>query len=401
MVLQHYLSRTVTLACAGTILSARLWQSFSLITLLNTFLGLLFVQSIAIVLLLVLVNPYFSPLKHVPRPPQAPLRQRLFKEPNAFHLEQWIDTVPNQGLIRYFGFLNMERVLLTSPELVREVLQARPYDFEKQYAQKTHLQRVAGQGLVVVEGDIHKRHRRVTVPAFKHQRIREFHNLFWSKTVELVNSISKHINASSSYVSYIENPTESQTDSISKQIHVSYVEKTVDGKLDSVSEEVNISYEEDIDNRETCGSPISCNMDIDDFINRAVFDIIGLASFGFDFKSISQPQELYEKLHDYRMAFEPSPSNKLRMLSAFALPTWAVDALPIHFNRVTAKSIDEIRALGSRIIAEKKARMQNEPPFRDELPADIMDTLVASEQLSDPELLSNFMMMQAGGKNQD
>jgi hypothetical protein len=48
------------------------------------------------------------------------LYQTVFqsKEPNPFHFEQWIDAIPNQGLVRYCGFLNMEGVLVTSPQAV-------------------------------------------------------------------------------------------------------------------------------------------------------------------------------------------------------------------------------------------------------------------------------------------
>jgi cytochrome P450 len=246
--------------------------------------------------LLIFIKPYFSPLKDVPTAPQPPLRRRIFKEPNPFHFERWINTVPNQGLIRYFGFLNMERVLVTSPDAVRQILQQKPYDFEKQYAQRIHLSRLAGQGLVSAEGDVHKRQRKVMLPAFKHEFVNDWYGILRTKTCELAQVISNS------------------------------VQKASDG--DS--------------NEQSLGEKTNSRvMDLDDFIHRAVFDVICMANIGYNINAINQPEGLYKKTHGYRMAFEPSPFDRLRAMLALMLPTWVINRLPTHSNRVMSKSIDE------------------------------------------------------------
>jgi hypothetical protein len=45
---------------------------------------------------------------------------------------------------------------VTSPQAVRQIFQQKPNDFEKQQAQRVHLRRLVGHGLVSAEGDYHK-----------------------------------------------------------------------------------------------------------------------------------------------------------------------------------------------------------------------------------------------------
>ena len=189
------------------------------------------------------------------------------------------------------------------------------------------------------------------LPAFKYGRVRSYNPIFWTKANELVQCISQQISPAK----------DAQTDQVSVRDEQPRV------------------------------------MEVDDYIHRGVFDIIGLACFGLDFKSISQPQGLYRKLHDYRVAFEPSPGNKLRLLLSFVFPSWLVDALPIRFNRFTAKSINDVRALGRQIIAGKRKEMLKGDLEAKASPPDVLDSIMLSGHFSDAELLDNFMTLQSGG----
>lgn len=51
---------------------------------------------------------------------------------------------------------NMERVLLTSPKALGEVLTTKSYNFVKPSSFKANLERVVGLGLVLAEGAEHK-----------------------------------------------------------------------------------------------------------------------------------------------------------------------------------------------------------------------------------------------------
>jgi hypothetical protein len=80
----------------------------------------------------IILYPFnLSPLRHLPSPKQAPLRHRLLEEASYEKLVQWINEVPNDGLIRYYGFLNAERVLVTTPQGCKDVLQIQAYNYIK------------------------------------------------------------------------------------------------------------------------------------------------------------------------------------------------------------------------------------------------------------------------------
>lgn len=68
----------------------------------------------------------------------------------------WMQSVPNDGLIRYLGLLNSERVLVTSPDGLSELLQTKPYHFIKTPAVRRILLMILGDGLIVAEGSEHK-----------------------------------------------------------------------------------------------------------------------------------------------------------------------------------------------------------------------------------------------------
>lgn len=71
-------------------------------------------------------------------------------------MEKWIKTVKNEGLIRYYIVGNIERIMLTSPESLSEVLVKKTYDFPKPDGIRESLERVTGHGVLLAEGDDHK-----------------------------------------------------------------------------------------------------------------------------------------------------------------------------------------------------------------------------------------------------
>lgn len=111
--------------------------------------GCLFIYSI-------FISSTFSVYRHLPKPKQAPLLLRLFHEPTTFELEQWMGSVPNHGLIRYFGFLNQERLMVTTQEGLKELLLREAYTFDKS-SRLSAIQAPAGvSGLVSAKGLLHK-----------------------------------------------------------------------------------------------------------------------------------------------------------------------------------------------------------------------------------------------------
>lgn len=104
----------------------------------------------------IFIYPYLlSPYRHLPRASQPFLLKRLLFDPTSFDLVEYAKT-PNDGLVRYFGFLNQERLLLTNPDICREILFRESYKFDK-LPSITALQSPVGvSGLVTAKGEFHK-----------------------------------------------------------------------------------------------------------------------------------------------------------------------------------------------------------------------------------------------------
>jgi hypothetical protein len=71
-------------------------------------------------------------------------------------MRRWINTIPNDGLIRYRFLFNQERIFLTSPKALSEVLVQKSYDFIKPPTFRKGLGQILGVGVILAEGDEHK-----------------------------------------------------------------------------------------------------------------------------------------------------------------------------------------------------------------------------------------------------
>jgi len=64
--------------------------------------------------------------------------------------------VPNDGVIWYKAAFNSERVLVTNPKALAEVLVTNSYDFIKPKQLSQTIGRILGIGILFAEGDEHK-----------------------------------------------------------------------------------------------------------------------------------------------------------------------------------------------------------------------------------------------------
>ena len=71
-------------------------------------------------------------------------------------LRSWTNTVPNQGIIRYLDFFNLERLAIVGPDALADVLTHKCYDFEKPPQLRKGISRILGMGLFLAEGEVHK-----------------------------------------------------------------------------------------------------------------------------------------------------------------------------------------------------------------------------------------------------
>lgn len=80
----------------------------------------------------------------------------IFREPSGDPARRWNEEIPNNGLIYYRGIFNLERILVTSPKALAEVLVQKNYDFVKPRFFTEGLGRLLGIGILLAEGEEHK-----------------------------------------------------------------------------------------------------------------------------------------------------------------------------------------------------------------------------------------------------
>ncbi|CAO3591050.1 unnamed protein product [Absidia cylindrospora] len=76
------------------------------------------------------------------------------------------------GIVSYKGPWYENRILLTDPELIKHVLTTNSYDYVKPPATVEFLKKILGEGLLISEGDLHRKQRKLLNPAFSVQSIR-------------------------------------------------------------------------------------------------------------------------------------------------------------------------------------------------------------------------------------
>lgn len=145
-----------------SVLGSALWshqvaQCSGLSCYLFPFITAFALQTLLLIVYNVLLYPfYLSPLRHLPHPKQPSLRHRFLTEPGHRFLRIWINEIPNDGLIRYYGLFNSERVLVTRPSGCKEVLQLQGYNYIKFPWALEMMGQIAPLGVLVAPPEKHK-----------------------------------------------------------------------------------------------------------------------------------------------------------------------------------------------------------------------------------------------------
>lgn len=109
----------------------------------------------------ILYPTILSPLKHIPTPyGRSIFSGATLSSPSIRSLiakaRYWTKTIPNDGLIRVYLKGVRERLLVTSPQALSEILVTKASHFAKPAFVRQRLHYVTGNGLLLAEGDEHK-----------------------------------------------------------------------------------------------------------------------------------------------------------------------------------------------------------------------------------------------------
>ncbi|EPS32247.1 hypothetical protein PDE_07207 [Penicillium oxalicum 114-2] len=284
---------------------------------------------------------WFSPLRNLPEPPGGQLlsgHTRLVpNERSGMPLQEWINQVPNSGLIRYRMRFNKEVIFVTNPKGLSEVLVQKSYEFAKPAKLRLGLGRILGVGLIVAEGNQHKKQRKLLMPAFLHRHIKDLYPIFWDKSVALAQVLRENISLS-------------RDDST----HV---------------------------------------FDVGDWLARATLDILGAAGLGEEFDTLHHPDN--EICSAYRNVFELKPPQGTLAMGVFLMREALVKMLGLSRKDSISLATKTLTDVARRLIARKRSKMQahdSKEPGRD-----IISVALSSDSFTDPMLENHLLTFLAAG----
>ncbi len=109
--------------------------------------------------------------------PSGPQGNFLLGSINQFSEDEpafLLKSVKQYGDLVYFRLAHMHTYLLGHPDLIREVLVTQSDKFEKAPLDKQILGKFLGNGLLISDGEFHRRQRRLAQPAFHSKRIQNY-----------------------------------------------------------------------------------------------------------------------------------------------------------------------------------------------------------------------------------
>lgn len=247
----------------------------------------------------------------------------------------------NTKVYVYRGMFYAPRLMIGDAKAMLHLLSAaNSYNYEKPSSTRLVLKNFLGEGVLVAEGDVHKRQRKILQPAFNVGAIRELNPIFMRYSRDLVEKIGQMVDRSSSEkegVNGIAKPFVAQS-----------------------SYSLNASRP---------GAPV---IDIGWWCTRAALDIIGDAGFGYHFEALKvdvDPSIVVKRAGDelgdafntlFKLTLKIDIFRFLQLyLSNFRLLKW-VDSIPNKRKRATESAYWELEKVSMRIVERKKAEIRNE-----------------------------------------
>ncbi len=177
------------------------------------------------------------------------------------------------------------------------------------------------------------------MPAFHHRHVKDLYAIFWSKSREMAEAITKIVN-----------------------------EK---GPIQNVDD-----------------GPV---VEMGSWASRATLDIIGLAGMGRDFNALQDPDA--ELIRIYKTIFGPPTITTFLAMIGQLLPFWILHRLPFEHNLKIAAACVKIRSICRELITLKKERMSTQKDSG----IDILSVALQSGGFTDENLVDQMMTFLSAG----
>ncbi|KAJ6456703.1 cytochrome-450 hydroxylase [Mycena sanguinolenta] len=306
----------------------------------------------------ILVRPRFNVLRNLPGPPvtrwfgnhlQYVLNPIVSRKVHEMFVRRYGRTVRIRGL----GPWN-ERLLTLDPVSFSHIVKNTAI-FEKPWQSRQLITSLIGCGMLSAEGQLHKRQRRVALPAFAAQNMRSLVDISFEKGIQLRDA----------WTNLIRSETES-----------------------------------------TCA-----RIDVCQFVSRATLDVMGLAGASpFDYSFNSIEEETNEVFIAYRDMFEVAISQGTMLRNLLSIYLSTINQLfPDKTVRTVQRSREVIHRVAGRLIQEKKRKiLEGEKSGAPYEGTDLLTLLLKSNatadlppehRLSDEDILSNINTFMFAGSD--
>ncbi|TFK35548.1 cytochrome P450 [Crucibulum laeve] len=237
-----------------------------------------------------------SGLRFLPGPPDASFIYGHFKdisssEDSIIH-EEWLNKYGNT--MRVGGFLGARQLYTADPKAINHVFM-NYFDYQKSEAGIYNIKQLLGPGLILIEGDLHRRQRRILNPAFGIPQIRELTQIFVEKSIQLKDIWAAELS--------------SQGDN--------------SRRVDALS-----------------------------WLNRMTLDIIGLAGFNYEFDALSDEPEKNELNNAFSIMFRAGM--KVSPIKLFRGLFPPLRALPIQEDAEVKKAAKTMNRIAAQLLKDSK-----------------------------------------------
>jgi cytochrome P450 len=255
---------------------------------------------------------------------------------SAPRISGWIEGLEHEGLVRYPGIGGSECVIPLNSDAVKEVLVTKAYScFERPRLSRARFRALIGNGLLSVDDEEHKLHRRKLLPAFAFRHIRDLYPVFWSKACEMARGL------------------------------------------------------------ETATATTS-DIDLRQWTSRAALDVIGVAAWGNDFNALANPKSELIQKYSYIQKGSPCANQQARFIYAAALLVpmkTLAQWFPCEFFNNLAQGKSAIRSACTQAIDKKRRVSKEESVSRH----DILNVALKSKEFDDQALTDHMLTILVAG----
>ncbi|ORY67812.1 cytochrome P450 [Pseudomassariella vexata] len=293
---------------------------------------------------MILYPSYFTPFRHLPTPPG---RSWLYGNRNKFIPDNaWedvrtvIETLPNNGLIRYYEAFSREVLLVTNIEAIKEMNSVKPFDFGHPKQVKYMLGRITSSKFNFLSEHGHKLFRKHLRPAFTVTHTKKLMPAMWKKSGEMVRIIE----------------TELQR------------------------------------NPETV-------IDFRDYIRRVMWDTSGVVMMGHDFQTLGDPDGGIRDRFAKLLAEFSGPAWIRLIMYYIDLRPILTFLSPLFMKTSLGRSLNYIRHNIWQVVAQKEDKFRKTGSLQKYDDLDITSVSVESGIFPTSELIDNGMLFLTAGPN--